>query len=302
LDRLVHYVTLPIAAEIINRTPGGFPDRMVEPALRKIVASPKAKPKVRQASRLTLAQWLIRWNDFVKHRDKQAEALAKLQRIKSPTVEERSQMSSLEAIHRSLPSNDENRRWQVEAESLLADLEASKRSTKIPELKAVGRHIVRIDLEATKDKATIAELARATRFNRVGNSVGELGANLINGERWNLIAKAGDVVILQFSFTGCLPCIKMYQELADLQSKHPEELSLLTVMQDPQEQDTKETAAKYELSWSVCWDGDPGDITQRFTIQSFPAVVVLDREGKIVGRTLDDARRLLEGSSALRAE
>lgn len=296
LKRLTYYVTLPIAAETVSETLGGFPDRKVGPALRAIIVSEKAKPPNREAARLALAQWLMSWDPFVKQRKKQSEFLVQLKKRKNHDAKEFSQRNALEALLDSLPSDEENLRWQREAESILAELEASDLEVRIPEVKAIGRHIVRIDLKATKKKATIAELAQATRFNRIGRSVGDLSVDLIDGNRWSLKTNAGKVVVIQFSFTGCAPCVKMYAELAELQSEHPDDLSLLTVMQDPQQRTTKDAAAKYGLSWPVYWDGDPGSMTQRWAVRSFPTVVVLNRHGEIAGRSLEIARELLDGN------
>ena len=104
---------------------------------------------------------------------------------------------------------------------------------------------------------------------------------LHDGQKWRLAHQQGKVTIIQFSFEGCGPCAQMYPELAEIQKKFADKVSVLTIMQDTQET-VVESVKSHKMTWSVCADGENSRLVNEWSISSFPTVYVVAPNGIIV--------------------
>ena len=99
----------------------------------------------------------------------------------------------------------------------------------------------------------------------------------------------GKVVLLDFWTLCCINCIHIMPDLAKLEKKYPNELVVIGVHSPKfdNEKDTKsirKAVLRYEIAHPVVNDADR-KIWDRYGIQSWPSMAVIDPEGKIVGMT-----------------
>ncbi|OWK42341.1 hypothetical protein FRUB_04419 [Fimbriiglobus ruber] len=97
----------------------------------------------------------------------------------------------------------------------------------------------------------------------------------------------GKVVLLDFWTLCCINCIHIMPDLAKLEKKYPNNLVVIGV-HSPKFDNEKETNSirkavlRYELAHPVVNDADR-KIWERFGVQSWPTVALVDTEGKMVG-------------------
>ena len=98
----------------------------------------------------------------------------------------------------------------------------------------------------------------------------------------------GKVVLLDFWTLCCINCIHIMPDLAKLEKKYPNELVVIGV-HSPKFDNEKDTRSirkailRYEIGHPVVNDADR-KIWDRFGINSWPSMVVIDPEGKLVGQ------------------
>ena len=97
----------------------------------------------------------------------------------------------------------------------------------------------------------------------------------------------GKVVLLDFWTLCCINCIHVMPDLAKLEKKYPNELVVIGVhsAKFDNEKDTqsiRKAVLRYELAHPVVNDADH-KIWNRYGVNSWPTVVLIDPEGKVVG-------------------
>jgi len=90
------------------------------------------------------------------------------------------------------------------------------------------------------------------------------------------------VVVLDFWATWCEPCRRQMPSIAKL---HRELAGQATVVIGINDDETPEKARAYieeqKLDWTQLYDGPAGAARKAFEVTAIPALVVLDREGRI---------------------
>ena len=127
-----------------------------------------------------------------------------------------------------------------------------------------------------------------------GGDVLENAPDLTGGVAWvntagplTLKDVKGKVVLLDFWTLCCINCIHIMPDLAKLEKKYPNELVVIGVHSPKfdNEKDTKsikKAVLRYEIAHPVVNDADR-KIWDRFGVNSWPTMAVIDPEGKMVG-------------------
>lgn len=131
--------------------------------------------------------------------------------------------------------------------------------------------------------ATTAQTAPAAKDDKVAN----LTATTLDGEKFDLSEKRGEVVALYFMAGWCGSCIPEAQSWSKLYPEYKDKgLDLLVVSVDPN--DTPQTIEKFReagniepLPWTI---DETGEIPQSLGVRSLDATVIIDRQGRIVYR------------------
>ncbi|HBE68023.1 MAG TPA: hypothetical protein DDW52_07720 [Planctomycetaceae bacterium] len=146
------------------------------------------------------------------------------------------------------------------------------------------------DPAQTARSPTFAELAEGALFRDQHLKPGRLGPDLsvelLSGDTWNLRQDDSSLTIIQFSFTGCAPCEKMYPVLKRLSAKHSERLTVLTVMTDENRELSERSIKSGKISWLCCWDGRPGEIATRWGVNRFPSTYIFDDDHRVVSSNI----------------
>ncbi|HEY1187461.1 MAG TPA: thioredoxin-like domain-containing protein [Gemmata sp.] len=99
----------------------------------------------------------------------------------------------------------------------------------------------------------------------------------------------GKIVILDFWTLCCINCIHIMPDLAKLEKKYPNELVVIGV-HSPKFENEKETASirkavlRYQIEHPVVNDADH-KIWDKYEVDAWPTMVVIDPEGNLVGYT-----------------
>ena len=285
LQRLIAYVHLPECAESIGHlSSGGYREPFVEQCLRDIATKNTSRPIVRVSSQYHLAAWLLSRRDFVERRASILAQIEQLKASKTPKALGLAKVLQLELA--ATPDTRTFARWEKDGREILRSLKAKGHQLHKPEVKNLDSHyhIVQIDAEKTNVAPLYSELASAlllkdTRLQK-GAMAPNFNVSLVNGEEWNLREQRGRVVVIQFSFTGCFPCKKLYPTLAGLVREHGDSVSMLTIMRDSDLATTEAAVSSDKLTWNVCWD-EKANVTTQWAVRSFPTVCVLDQDGRV---------------------
>ncbi len=99
----------------------------------------------------------------------------------------------------------------------------------------------------------------------------------------------GKIVLLDFWTTCCINCIHTLPDLAKLEKKYANEIVVIGVhsAKFDNEKETKsirKAVLRYEIAHPVVNDGDH-KIWDKYNVSSWPTLMVVDSEGKLVGQT-----------------
>ncbi|MBN2695738.1 TlpA family protein disulfide reductase [bacterium] len=104
-----------------------------------------------------------------------------------------------------------------------------------------------------------------------------------NAVEFNLKSYEGKIIVMDFFGTWCPPCIKMIPSFVELSKEFNQNdvifLGIHSVGNDPGNSYLKAFATKYKIDYKIL-HGTP-DIEKKYQIESFPTLVIIDREGKI---------------------
>jgi thiol-disulfide isomerase/thioredoxin len=154
-----------------------------------------------------------------------------------------------------------------------------------------------VPAKAAKDDAIVVPLVRSPvkELNRFGDGrwiprgskIADLeGISLTNGGKYSLKSDLGKIVVLEFWFKGCAPCLKALDELGKLRQEHPEwkdRLRLVAVGVDDEKADAVRCVKEHGEHWAninVVWVGS--EPLKTFHIQGLPATYVLDGQGHVL--------------------
>jgi len=130
-----------------------------------------------------------------------------------------------------------------------------------------------------------------------GSIAKDFAATDIEGKPLRLSDFKGKYVLLDFWASWCVPCRKGNPHLKELYKKYKEAgIEFIGVSDDDNNPDAwRKAVAKDELPWKHVLRGldmqkirkgeeNPADINDKFGIQVLPTKILIDKEGKIIGR------------------
>ncbi len=264
--------------------------RSAETSLRRLVAkSEGVSENNRTFAKLMLARWMLRQRDVRDWNE------ARLKRIATGEVDEKeTTKEEIEKVLAVMVPAQRLPELQSEALSILSALVQSKTDAREFVLEKIDREhfLLRVDAERTQKygalvKDTAAGLLFHEKHLRIGQPAPEGDFALLSGKPLSLVRQQGKVVIVQFSFTGCVACERMYPLLRELNEKYGEKVSIVTIMKDPDDHDMRDAVAAGKITWNVVWDRNPGRITTLWGVRSFPTVYVFGPDGKLAAENPD---------------
>ncbi len=299
LRRLPAYASQPILGEVLSHLAdsgfvvAGYVDRDVGDCLLAIMNAPNCEPSVLATAKLKRCDWIHSFETFVQHRDKIEKRLVGLR--SQDDAESIMSVAEIEFFLPLMPTEMEYRTWKAEANQLLAQLTLDASELRTPVVTPNSNpDIVAINQQLTAKQPTLAELARTRVRHRVGSLPEEVRVTLLDDKVWSLSAQRGKLVVIQFSSSDCVPCKRMYPILRELAKQFSEKLTVLTVMQDLNPEIVKAAVEEYGISWSVVCDSEPGGLTARWGVESFPTVFIIGRDGRFISLNANENQDLVE--------
>lgn len=119
-----------------------------------------------------------------------------------------------------------------------------------------------------------------------GNPAPGFETDDIDGRAQSLDNYEGRLVLLDFWFTTCAPCIKDAPRLADLHQKHAADGLRIIGISPDSESNIREFAEKFGHDWPQILETTDDPIHTDYRVRGYPAKFLIDREGKILcGKT-----------------
>jgi peroxiredoxin len=145
--------------------------------------------------------------------------------------------------------------------------------------KAHVMHLIKMSPEMAKDFDEKANAARLAMQTMTGETAPDFILKDINGQIWKLSSLKGKVVVLNFWFISCPPCLQEMPKLNDLVKKYDgQEVIFLGLTYN--DQSRVETFLKgHEFRYTLLPSSQQVDKT--YQINSWPTSFVIGRDGKV---------------------
>ncbi len=109
----------------------------------------------------------------------------------------------------------------------------------------------------------------------------------INGKEISLAALKGQIVLLDFWASWCVPCLAELPTTKGIADEYAKDgVVVIGIDLDRSEESFTQAVADYELSYRQIYDGSDGQISDLYRISGIPMLYLIDREGIIRGKDL----------------
>jgi thiol-disulfide isomerase/thioredoxin len=116
----------------------------------------------------------------------------------------------------------------------------------------------------------------------VGQPAYAFQLDMLDGTQFNLAARKGRILVLDFWATWCGPCMQTMPLVDEVvRSFADKQVDLVAVNMEEQPQAIKSMLERHKLKIPVALDRD-GVIAAKYAVTAIPQTVVIDREGKVV--------------------
>lgn len=105
----------------------------------------------------------------------------------------------------------------------------------------------------------------------------------LNGEKVSLSNLKGKIVVLNFWFTTCEPCIKEIPELNKLVKKYKKQGVQFIAITFNKDTDLKKFFSKNKFDFTIVSDMD---IIKKYKVDSYPTSMIIDRNGEFIFRKI----------------
>ena len=125
----------------------------------------------------------------------------------------------------------------------------------------------------------------------IGKKVPSMALTTLDGQTVDPAAMGGKLVLLNFWFAACKPCITEIPSLNELQKKYKDNDLVVVSVSTDRRSVVERVAEKYEKSYIVVPEGKP--LADKLKVVTFPTTFLIDRTGTIrdvfIGASADDA-------------
>lgn len=95
--------------------------------------------------------------------------------------------------------------------------------------------------------------------------------------------RKGKILVLKFGATWCPPCTRQIPHLNKVAATYPDKVAVIEVDKEEPAAKVKAHAQQHKITYPVLLD-ETGKISKVYHVRGIPAVIVADKNGKIVYR------------------
>lgn len=124
---------------------------------------------------------------------------------------------------------------------------------------------------------------------RMSATLPSFSATTMNGVKVNSTQMKGKVGVISTWASWNYPSMEIQRRLRKLQRKHSGSLSLVSICLDGAKREVDQRVKRDTIDWAVIWDGKlfQTPLVQQLGLYVVPAMVVVNKQGKIVARDLE---------------
>jgi len=137
---------------------------------------------------------------------------------------------------------------------------------------------------------TAEQVTAASRRKALKDAIMEISGTTIEGKKFDWSAYRGKVVLIDFWFMGCRPCVAELPILQGLyEGYRGQKLEIIGITVDRNAEELKKFLQERKIPWVHLYQvGEHRQPTvERYGITSFPTYVVVNKEGKVVSLTTE---------------
>lgn len=157
---------------------------------------------------------------------------------------------------------------------------------------AEGLRLATLMLKANPDNGRLRQLKKkleGLKSSRLQTALPSFSATDINGRKMNNSLMKGKVGVITTWASWNYPSMDIQRKLRKLQRKNPNTLSLVSICLDGAKKEMRQQVDRDTLDWAVIWDGQlfQTPLVQQLGLYVVPAMVVVNKQGKIVARDIE---------------
>ena len=147
-------------------------------------------------------------------------------------------------------------------------------------------------LATQPENATLSAISRqldGLKAVKVGGRLPSFSAKSLNGEHVSSADLNAKVNVITLWASWNYESISIQNQLSRLQKQHPGELKMLSISVDGSVKDCRQIVERDSINWPTICDGSMWEtpVLQRIGLTYLPDNIVIDSQGKIVGRSLN---------------
>ena len=161
-------------------------------------------------------------------------------------------------------------------------------------------HLVKMTDEMKKKLEEISTAKDQALFSLLNKNAPEFELTDLQGKKWSLKKLQGKVVVLNFWFTTCIPCINEIPELNSLVQDYKDKNVVFLGLTFSTKDQVKKFLIKHPFDYTLL----PGseEANKKYNVSSWPASMVIDKNGvikKIINSSENIHEELKNGISSL---
>ncbi|PKQ63925.1 hypothetical protein BZG02_07900 [Labilibaculum filiforme] len=115
------------------------------------------------------------------------------------------------------------------------------------------------------------------------------GTNVVDGKEFDLASLKGKFVIIDFWGTWCGACLAGVHEMKKFRDAHADKLQIVGLAKDNSVEKVQKCMTKNGMNWpNILVGKGEQDYVAKYNVQGFPTKILLDRNGKILLRSVGE--------------
>ena len=155
-----------------------------------------------------------------------------------------------------------------------------------------GQRLAALMLKANPDNGRLRKLEKqleGLKNSRLQASLPVFSTTDINGKKTDNSLLKGKIGVITTWATWNYQSTDIQRKLRKLQKKYPEKLALISICMDGDKRECRKRSDRDSLLWPVVCDGQlfQSPLVQQLGLFEIPSIVVVDKQGKIIARDIE---------------